>query len=264
MSNEYIGNLTGRRPAPPGQDSDSSLCMDSEKTLDYSAVPRRPSNKDMCENRGSKNLYADHIIAPLGFEPEGRATKPNFCEGNSSLLDFISDRNGYSLFREYLRRHKHESLLDFWQSCEEFKRLADAGSILATPKANSTYNNYLHSKHLCASFLQDGVRAKLKHKLSSGQPLNKTLFDHAKDCILQYMNDHHYGKFLGSDIYMRSDVSKGSQSKDRVSTKNASRLGGKALPPLLEEKVFEQSGCDWPANHVNTRGSGRTVDEREG
>ena len=261
MSNEYSDNLTGLRPAPPGQDSDSSLSINSGKTVNYSAVPRRPSSKDMYENTGNK--YTEDVIAPLGFEPEGSATKPNFCEGNLSLMDFISDRHGHSLFREYLREQKHESLLDFWQSCEEFKRLANTGSNLATPKANSTYNHYLHSKHLSASILPDAVRAKVKHTLTSGQP-NETLFDHAKDFILQYMNDCHYGKFLGSDIYMRSDVSKGTQSKDRVSSKNVSRFGAKGLPSLPEEKVFEQNRGNWPSTDVNARPLGRTLDEREG
>ncbi len=264
MSNKYCDNLTGLRPAPPGQDSDSSLCIDSGKTVNYSAVPRRSSGKDMYENTGNKGSYTDGMIAPLGFEPEGSATKPNFCEGNSSLLDFITDRSGYSLFREYLRQHKHEALLDFWQSCEEFKRLANTGSNLASPKANSTYNNYLHSKHLCASILQDVVRAKVKHKLGSGHPLNETLFDQAKNCILEYMNDVHYGKFLGSDICIRSDVSKAIQLKDRVSTKNVSRFGAKGLPPLPEEKVFEQNRGNWASVDVHTRPLGRSVDEREG
>ena len=267
MSYEYSENLTGLRPPPPGQDSDSSLCVNSGKTQNYSAVPRRSSGKEIYENTSIniQGSYTDDMIAPLGFEPEGSATKPNFCEGNSSLLYFISDKNGYSLFREYLRGHKQESLLDFWQSCVEFKRLANTGSSLASPKAISTYDNYLHSKHVCASILHDAVRAKLKHKLSSRQPFNETLFDNAKDCIFQYMNDIHYGKFLASDIYKRFDVSKGIQLKDRVSTKNVSRSGAKGLPPLPEEKVFEQNRGNWACIDVHPRPLGRTgVDEREG
>ena len=267
MSSDFSdANLTGLRPAPAGQDSDSSVCSHSEKTLGYSPVPRRPSSKDMYENTGDlKDSYTDDMIAPQGFEPEGSATKPKFCEGSSTFVDFISDRNGFALFREYLREQKHESLLDFCQSCEEFKRLANTGSNLATHKASSIYNNYLHSKHLCANILKDDVyiRAKLKHKLSGGQPLSETLFDHAKQCILQYITEFHYGRFLGSDIYMRSDVSKAFQSKDRISTKCVPRYGPKGLPPLLEEKVYEQNAANWPSPDVNTKPLGRAVDDRE-
>ena len=263
MSSDYCDNVTGLRPAPPGQDSDSGICVNSSKTVNYSPVPRKPSSKDLHEHSGNKDSYTDDMIAPLGFEPEGSATKPYFCEGNSSLLDFISDRNGYTLFREYLREQKHESLLDFWQSCEEFKQLANTGSTLATLKANATYNNYLHSKHLCASILQDNIRAKVKHKLGLGHALNETLFDQAKDCILRYMNSFHYGKFLGSDIYMHSDVSKGLQSKDRVSGKNASRFVPKGLAPLPEGKVFEQGSGTWPSVDINTIALAGQADERE-
>ena len=267
MSCDYSEpNVTGLRPAPPGQDSDSGVCSQSGKSLNYSPVPRRPSSKDMYENTGKiQDSYSDDVIAPLGFEPEGSATKPNFCEGSSSLVDLISDRNGFTLFREYLREQKQESLLDFCQSCEEFKRLANTGSNLATPRASSIYNNYLHSKHLCANILKDDVyiRAKLKHQLGLGQPLSETLFDHAKHCILQYMNEFHYGRFLASDIYMRSDVSKGFQSKDRISAKSVSRFGPKSLPPLLEEKVYEQNPGNWHSPDVNTKPLGRAIDERE-
>ena len=266
MSNEYSENLTGLRPAPPGQDSDTSLCINPGKTQTYTAVPRRSSGKEIYENmsKNIKDSHTDDIIAPLGFEPEGSATKPNFCEGNLSLLDFITDRNGFLSFREYLRGQKYESLLDFWHSCGEFKQLANTGSNLASPKAISTYDNYLHSKHLCGNILQDPVRAKVKHKLASGQPLNEALFDNARDCIFQYMNDMHYGKFLASDIYKHFDVSKGTQLKDRVSTKNVSRLATKGLPPLPEEKVFVQNRGNCAAVDVHTRPLGRGFDEREG
>ncbi|XP_028395429.1 axin-1-like [Dendronephthya gigantea] len=262
MSSDSAVNMTGSRPAPPGQDSDSSVSFDSTKIQSYSAIPRKPSSK---ESMGNIDVYTDEShIAPLGFEPEGSATKPTFCEGNSSLLDFISDRNGYSLFRKYLQEQNQESLLDFWQACVKFKRLANTGSNLATPTANSNYNNYMHSNHLCAGILQDVIRAKVKHSLSTRQPLSETLFDHAQDCILQYMNDFHYGKFLCSDIYTHSDVSKAILLKDRVSSKNVPRFISKGLPTLPEESVYEQHSGNWPSIDVNSRSVGRSVDEPDG
>ena len=257
MSSDNVVNMTGSRPAPPGQDSDSSPCIDSRKVQNYSAIPRKPSSKEIT---GNMALYTDEShIAPLGFEPEGSATKPKFCEGNSSLLDLISDRNGYSLFKHYLLELKQESLLDFWQACEKFKRLANTGSNLATPTASSIYNNYMHSNHLCAGILPDVIRAKLKHSLSSRQPLSENLFDLAQDCVLQYMGDFHYGKFLCSDIYANSDA-----SKDRVSSKNVPRFGSKGLPTLPEETVYEQHSSSLGSVDVNSRSLGRSIDKRDG
>lgn len=237
----------GLRPAPPGQDSGTLSCINFDKNEHYTAVPRRSSGKDTFESLASK----DEMLAPLGFEPEGSASKPNFCERASPLLEYILDPNGYATFREYLCEHDQETLLDFWRSCEEFRQLASTGSNLSIPKANATYSNYLQSKLLCARIIQGGIRAKIKHKLHSGQPLNDMLFDQAQESVLRYMNDIHYEMFLTSDIY-----------KSYISKERVSRFESKCMPALPEEKIQEKSNGSWIVSDANTPPLGRN--NREG
>lgn len=236
------------RPAPPGQDSGISTTATSranEKKTNFNAVRRRATTTTSKESHESacnlKDKNDEENAAPLGFEPEGSATRPSFCEGCSSLQGLLSDRYGYEVFHEYLRLQNSESLLDFWRSCEKFRQLAKARSGLALPTANATYAKYMHKKLQCGSLLDDSIRAKVKHKLNSGQPLNELMFDSAQEAIFSYINEYFYASFIRSDVYKGfvGDEAAKIPTKDRVSTARSARFTGKALPTLPEEKVFE-------------------------
>lgn len=268
------GTSNRDRPAPPGQDSgvtSTSSRASEKKTMPlvpkFNAVPRRATtNKESHESPCNlKDEFDEEIAAPLGFEPEGSATRPSFCEGCSSLQGLLSDRYGYEVFYEYLRLQNSESLLAFWRSCEKFRQLAKARSGLALPTANTTYAKYMHKKLLCGSRIDDSIRAKIKHKLNSGQPLNESMFDSAQEAIFSYINDYFYASFIRSDVYKGfvSDEAVKIPTKDRVSTTaRSARFTAKALPTLPEEKVFEgdASHGQWTNCDPAIRSIGRQAD----
>lgn len=273
MDNNEKATSYSVRPAPPGQDVATSQSRSNKKQQmlrNYGSLPQKASSKEIYDSPSDLSYEIDEErMAPLGFEPEGSATKPSFSEGCSSLQEMLFDRDGFEMLYEYLRLEKLESLLDFWRSCEEFRRLSKAGSNLATPTANAIYSNYMHKKHVCGSILHHPIRAKVKHKLNSGQPLSESTFDSAQEAIVSYIYDYHYTNFLRSDVYKPSvSESVNTSIKVRVSNR-ATRFTGTALSPLPEEKVLafgeERNRGQWGSYDTATRSDGGQVDgEREG
>lgn len=227
------------RPAPAGsEDSTESLPgkgmppISGKTELSCGAVltPRRLVNKQSLNSHGFTHSSEEDKLAPLGFEPEGIETfTPPVERWSSDLLDMLNDTDGFKLFYDFLKAKNCEILLDFWQDCEEFKRLTPAPPQMLTKAAKDIFQKFFQSKSYPLLEIRDAAKSKIAQQVNDST-LDCHLFDEALSMALASLKNDHYPAFLDS-------AEAGFDSHGGIyDRRSAGKFQGSYLPPLLEEK----------------------------
>lgn len=232
---------TNLRPPPPGEDSKESEkaknsrleSLKRESLLSPRATPRRSTKEGLIRTFDSSS--EEDKLAPLGFEPEGSAVgTPPYERWANSLQDLLTDPEGFSLFYDYLREELCELLLDFWRSCEGFRRMVPTSyRMLAAAKA--IYQKFIQNRSSVVLPIRDATRAKIARH-HGDQPVDSSLYDEAISEVLAHIKNSHYPKFLKSDIYRNYALNLRESPKEEK--QGSSKFYCGYLPTLPEEKEY--------------------------
>ena len=227
------------RPAPAGSEDlaethpSKGIATSSNKhELIYgpSLTPRRVMNKQSLNSGGFAHSSDEDKLAPLGFEPEGIETcTPPIERWSSDLVDMLNDTDGFNLFYGYLKDKNCQILLDFWNECEEFKRMAPTSPQKQCAAAKAIFQKFFQSKYYPLLEIRDVARCKIAQQVNDSV-VDCHLFDEALSMTLANLKNNHYSSFL--DFAQAScDSPKGLYDRHCVG-----KFRGSYLPPLLEEK----------------------------
>ncbi|EDO44861.1 predicted protein [Nematostella vectensis] len=249
MSEELCSTML--RPAPTGQDSSESdfasvseagiVKDDDLKSSVAQLTPRRFTSRDLQENRDRLCTDEDKL-APLGFEPEGRAvSSPTYCERwANSFTDLLNDSDGSNLFYKYLRREGASILLDFSRECEAYRRMVPTSTQMRTT-AKTLFQKFVYPRQFCELLgVKDTTRTQIAHHVND-QPADPALFDGAYAEVVSYMKKCHYVGFVNSNLY--KDFTQAHRDTETLTLGERTpqypgRYHSGYLPTLPEEKVL--------------------------
>lgn len=231
-SSEFPMNM---RPAPAGsEDSAETLLAKQQSAFSNkpehfhgpSLTPRRLMNKQLINSHAFAHGSDEDKLAPLGFEPEGIETcTPPVERWSSDLLDTLNTAEGFKLFYNYLQGKNCQILLEFWNDCEEYKRMAPTSPQVRSAAANAILQKYYQSKNYPLLEIRDATRSKISQQMNDSV-VDCHLFDEALSMALSNMKNNYYPSFLAG-----FDSPKGLYDRHCVG-----KFHSGYLPPLLEEK----------------------------
>lgn len=191
--------------------------------------------------------------APLGFEPEGSVDeKPEFTENSTpayskwaeSLDNLLEDADGCSLFQKYLGQENSVNLFEFyfaWKYLQELdsEEMKGIGSLVKT-----MYKVYIKGdkgdKKL--GLVSSESRETITRLVTSKQ-YSKTIYDSAKDQVVDVLKREFYLPFLKSSIYLQyvQSVLEDSPKDSANSSGSASArpLSTTVLPTVHEDSELE-------------------------
>ncbi|KAF6075704.1 regulator of G protein signaling 4 [Phyllostomus discolor] len=114
-----------------------------------------------------------------------------------SLESLISHECGLAAFRAFLQSEYSEENLDFWVSCEEYKRLASPCA--RGPRAREIYEQFISVQAAKEVNLDACTREETRRNL---QAPTAACFDEAQRRIFHLMEKDSYRRFLRSRFYL--------------------------------------------------------------
>ncbi|XP_023773777.1 regulator of G-protein signaling 4-like, partial [Cyanistes caeruleus] len=131
---------------------------------------------------------------------EGEPTVPGVCWGSGTstdLLPFGQSVGGLAAFRAFLKSEYSEENIEFWVSCEEYKKTKSPAKL--SPKARKIYDEFISVQATKEVNLDSCTREKTSHNM-----LEPTLscFDEAQRKIFTLMEKDSYRRFLKSPYYL--------------------------------------------------------------
>lgn len=188
--------------------------------------------------------------APLGFEPEG-SDRLEFTENNPSYTRWaenidhlLEDADGVALFQKYLTQESSVNLFEFYFAWKYLQQLdtndiKSIGSLVKTmykafikgDKADKKLTLICKDTKECIA------------KLVSSKQYSKSVFDAAKDQVVDILKREFYLPFLKSTIYLQYIQSIEESPKDSVHSSGAgsARPMSSALPTVPEHSELEFS-----------------------
>nr|KAF6397831.1 regulator of G protein signaling 4 [Rousettus aegyptiacus] len=115
-----------------------------------------------------------------------------------SLENLISHECGLAAFRAFLQSEHSEENIDFWLSCEDYKKITSPSKLSA--RAEKIYREFVSSQAPKEVNLDARARAETSRGLQ--QP-TRTCFDAAQRQVLQLLEEDSYPRFLRSHFYLQ-------------------------------------------------------------
>lgn len=114
-----------------------------------------------------------------------------------SLENLIHHDRGLAAFRAFLKSEYSEENIEFWVSCEEYKKTKSPAKL--SPKARKIYDEFISVQATKEVNLDSCTREKTSHNM-----LEPTLscFDEAQRKIFTLMEKDSYRRFLKSPYYL--------------------------------------------------------------
>uniref|UniRef100_A0A8C0ZBA3 Regulator of G-protein signaling 4 n=1 Tax=Cyanistes caeruleus TaxID=156563 RepID=A0A8C0ZBA3_CYACU len=116
---------------------------------------------------------------------------------STDLLPFGQSVGGLAAFRAFLKSEYSEENIEFWVSCEEYKKTKSPAKL--SPKARKIYDEFISVQATKEVNLDSCTREKTSHNM-----LEPTLscFDEAQRKIFTLMEKDSYRRFLKSPYYL--------------------------------------------------------------
>ncbi|KAM5294322.1 regulator of G-protein signaling 4 [Glossophaga mutica] len=114
-----------------------------------------------------------------------------------SLENLINHECGLAAFRAFLRSEYSEENIDFWVSCEEYKRITSPSQL--SPKAKEIYEEFISVQASKEVNLDAGTREETSRNV---QAPTAACFDEAQRRIFHLMEKDSYRRFLKSRFYL--------------------------------------------------------------
>ncbi|XP_016065963.1 PREDICTED: regulator of G-protein signaling 4 isoform X1 [Miniopterus natalensis] len=114
-----------------------------------------------------------------------------------SLENLINHECGLAAFRAFLKSEYSEENIDFWISCEEYKKIKSPSKL--SPKAKKIYDEFISVQATKEVNLDSGTRAETSRNMLAP---TATCFDTAQRKIFHLMEKDPYRRFLKSHFYL--------------------------------------------------------------
>lgn len=274
LDNSGGSNFTERAPRPPvpGEENElhstgghSNKSSGSYKSLTSNrsnssgnggATPRRsqkvaklpPTTLTDTQPTAALTADQDNGEAPLGFEPEGSANEeftesnPAYTRWTEGIDHLLEDADGVALFQKYLTQESSVNLFEFYFAWKYLQQLdgsnpKDMGSLVKTmykafikgDKADKKLTVVCKDTRECIT------------KLVSTKQYTKSIFDSAKDQVVEVLKQEFYLPFLKSTMYMQYIQSMEDSPKESTHSSGATstRPLSSALPTVPEHSELE-------------------------
>ncbi|XP_068098212.1 regulator of G-protein signaling 21 [Hyperolius riggenbachi] len=116
------------------------------------------------------------------------------CYENMTKL--LTNKDGLTAFREFLKSEFSDENIEFWLACEDFKKTKISSQLAG--KANKIYCEYIKTEAPREVNIDHKTRDLISQKMS--QP-TINCFDDAQELILCLMAKDSFPRFLKSDHY---------------------------------------------------------------
>ncbi|WAR21811.1 RGS-like protein [Mya arenaria] len=155
--------------------------------LDQDSTPNKLSSAS------SVNSIVSHVATATEREEVGRVT--SWAVNFDKLL---RDRVGIAVFKEFLKKEFSEENIEFWQTCEDYRNIADPK--LRKAKAREVYDKHVAMHSSDPVNIDSALRKGVEAELTVDNP-PPTIFLQAQQHIYQLMKQDSYVRFLKSEVY---------------------------------------------------------------
>ncbi|XP_036879851.2 regulator of G-protein signaling 4 isoform X1 [Manis javanica] len=159
---------------------------------------------DSCEHNSSHSKKDKVVICQ-------RVSQEEVKKWAESLENLISHECGLAAFKAFLKSEYSEENIDFWISCEEYKKIKSPSKL--SPKAKKIYNEFISVQATKEVNLDSCTREETSRNML--EP-TITCFDEAQKKIFHLMEKDSYRRFLKSRFYLdlASPSSSGSEKQN--------------------------------------------------
>ncbi|XP_054443551.1 regulator of G-protein signaling 4 isoform X2 [Pteronotus mesoamericanus] len=156
---------------------------------------------------------------------QGRKDKLVLCQRVSreevkkwaeSLENLISHECGLAAFRAFLKSEYSEENIDFWVSCEEYKKIKSPAKL--SPKAKKIYDEFISVQATKEVNLDASTREETSRNVRAP---TAACFDEAQRRIFHLMEKDSYRRFLKSRFYLELAGPAGCASEKQTGAKRA-------------------------------------------
>uniref|UniRef100_A0AC11AQR1 Regulator of G protein signaling 4 n=1 Tax=Ovis aries TaxID=9940 RepID=A0AC11AQR1_SHEEP len=145
---------------------------------------------DSCEHNSSHSKKDKVVICQ-------RVSHEEVKKWAESLENLISHECGLAAFKAFLKSEYSEENIDFWISCEEYKKIKSPSKL--SPKAKKIYNEFISVQATKEVNLDSCTREETSRNML--EP-TITCFDEAQKKIFNLMEKDSYRRFLKSRFYL--------------------------------------------------------------
>ncbi|XP_012658123.2 regulator of G-protein signaling 4 isoform X1 [Otolemur garnettii] len=145
---------------------------------------------DSCEHNSSHSKKDKVVICQ-------RVSQEEVKKWAESLENLISHECGLAAFKAFLKSEYSEENIDFWISCEEYKKIKSPSKL--SPKAKKIYNEFISVQATKEVNLDSCTREETSRNML--EP-TITCFDEAQKKIFNLMEKDSYRRFLKSRFYL--------------------------------------------------------------
>ncbi|XP_012324310.1 regulator of G-protein signaling 4 [Aotus nancymaae] len=145
---------------------------------------------DSCEHNSS-HCKKDKVVICQ------RVSQEEVKKWAESLENLISHECGLAAFKAFLKSEYSEENIDFWISCEEYKKIKSPSKL--SPKAKKIYNEFISVQATKEVNLDSCTREETSRNML--EP-TITCFDEAQKKIFNLMEKDSYRRFLKSRFYL--------------------------------------------------------------
>ncbi|KAB0366012.1 hypothetical protein FD754_010168 [Muntiacus muntjak] len=145
---------------------------------------------DSCEHNSSHSKKDKVVICQ-------RVSHEEVKKWAESLENLISHECGLAAFKAFLKSEYSEENIDFWISCEEYKKIKSPSKL--SPKAKKIYNEFISVQATKEVNLDSCTREQTSRNML--EP-TITCFDEAQKKIFNLMEKDSYRRFLKSRFYL--------------------------------------------------------------
>ncbi|XP_066117114.1 regulator of G-protein signaling 4 isoform X1 [Saccopteryx bilineata] len=164
-------------------------CLKSAKDMKH-RLGALLQKSDSCEHSGS-HARKDRVVACQRVSPE------EVKKWAESLENLISHECGLAAFRAFLKFEYSEENIDFWISCEEYKKIKSPSKL--GPKAKRIYDEFISVQATKEVNLDSCTREETSRNVLAP---TATCFDEAQRKIFHLMEKDSYRRFLKSPFYL--------------------------------------------------------------
>uniref|UniRef100_A0ABI7WTI6 Regulator of G-protein signaling 4 n=1 Tax=Felis catus TaxID=9685 RepID=A0ABI7WTI6_FELCA len=145
---------------------------------------------DSCEHNSSHSKKDKVVVCQ-------RVSQEEVKKWAESLENLISHECGLAAFKAFLKSEYSEENIDFWISCEEYKKIKSPSKL--SPKAKKIYNEFISVQATKEVNLDSCTREETSRNML--EP-TITCFDEAQKRIFNLMEKDSYRRFLKSRFYL--------------------------------------------------------------
>ncbi|KAF3823084.1 hypothetical protein GH733_010520 [Mirounga leonina] len=150
----------------------------------------RSAKSDSCEHNSSHSKRDKVVVCQ-------RVSQEEVKKWAESLENLISHECGLAAFKAFLKSEYSEENIDFWISCEEYKKIKSPSKL--SPKAKKIYNEFISVQATKEVNLDSCTREETSRNML--EP-TITCFDEAQKRIFNLMEKDSYRRFLKSRFYL--------------------------------------------------------------